>query len=378
MPTPVTDSGAAPAGARDLSDLLTCDDFEAAASAVLPQAAYDYYRSGADAERTVRDNLAAYGRWRIWPRVLRDVSHVNTRLTLLGADLAAPILVAPTAYHRLAHPDGERATAQGAAAAGALLCVSTLATTVLEEVAAASSGPKWFQLYVHRDRGFTRSLVERAATAGYQALALTVDTPLLGRRLRDERNRFALPPGLVMANLVDAPQESAAATPTAARSSLAAYCADRHDASLGFEDLAWLANFSPLPVLVKGVLRADDATRALDAGAAGLIVSNHGGRQLDGVPATLDALPEIAAVAAGRCPVLLDGGVRWGSDVLTALCLGADAVMVGRPVLYGLAAGGAAGVERVLTLLKAELVRAMALAGCPDLGAASRDLLRRP
>ena len=219
-----------------LADLFTCDDFEAVAQATLAPAAYDYYRSGADAERTLRDNRAAFDRWQLWPRVLRDVSRVDTGIDLFGVTLPTPILVAPTAYHRMAHPDGELATAKGAAAAGTLLCVSTLATTVLEDVAAASAGPKWFQLYVHRDRGFTRSLVERAVAAGYKALALTVDTPLLGRRLRDERNRFCLPPGLTMCNLVTTALRED--EPAAARDSAwAASLADWIISSFSFEDL---------------------------------------------------------------------------------------------------------------------------------------------
>lgn len=351
--------------------LLTIDEFEQEARGILPQLAYDYFRSGADAERTLQRNRAAFDNYEIWPRILRDVSRLELRLELLGLQLPMPILIAPTAYQRLAHPDGELAMAKGAAAVGALMVVSTLATTTLEQVAAASAGPKWFQLYIHRDRELTRSLVGRAQAAGYAALVLTVDTPLLGRRLADERNGFALPAGLTMANLAEAPSSPLAG------SALASYCAARHDASLTWKDLDWLRSLTTLPILLKGVLRGDDAARAVEQGVAGVIVSNHGGRQLDGTPATLDALPEVCAAVAGRCPVLLDGGVRWGTDVLKALGRGATAVLVGRPALWGLAVGGSEGVARVLTLLRGELERAMALAGCPALAALDRDLIRR-
>lgn len=354
-----------------MQGLLTIDDFEQEARGSLTKLAYDYFRSGADAERTLQRNRAAFEDYEIWPRILRDVSRLDLSLELLGLQLPMPILIAPTAYQRLAHPEGELAMAQGAATAGALMVVSTLATTTLEQVAAAAAGPKWFQLYIHRDREFTRSLVERAQAAGYAALVLTVDTPLLGRRLADERNGFALPPGLTMANLAEAP------TSPLSGSALASYCAARHDASVTWKDLDWLRALTRLPILIKGVLRGDDAARAVELGAAGVIVSNHGARQLDGTPATLDALSEVCAAVAGRCPVLLDGGVRWGTDVLKALGRGAAAVLVGRPVLWGLAVGGQQGVARVLTILRGELERAMALAGCASLAAIDRDLIRR-
>ena len=350
---------------------LTLGDFARAARRVLPRMVWDYYRSGADGEVTLRANLRAFRRRALLPRVLVDVSKVAAEVELLGARLPHPILVAPTAYQKLAHPEGERAMARGAADAGALLVVSTLATTSLEEVAAASAGPKWFQLYPHRDRGVTRALVERAHAAGYQALMLTVDTPVLGRRLADVRNAFALPEGLAMENLRGATGEAK----DAVGSALAHHVATRHDASLGWRDLEWLAGLTPLPLVLKGVLRPDDAARATASGVAALVVSNHGGRQLDGVPASLDALPPVLDAVAGRCPVLMDGGVRWGTDVLKALALGARAVLVGRPALWGLAVGGSDGVARVLASLRDELVLAMTLAGCPDLAAATADLV---
>jgi 4-hydroxymandelate oxidase len=357
-----------------LERLLTVDDFEAAARAVLPRMAYDYYRSGADDERTLRANRRAFGRHEIWYRVLVDVAERSLGTTLLGTPVSSPILIAPTAYHCMAHPEGELATARGAAAAGILYVVSTLATTRLEDVAAASPGPKWFQLYVHKDRGFTRELVERAQASGYRAVVLTVDAPLLGRRLADERNVFTLPEGLAMANLASAKGLGSTAEE---RSMLAKYVASRHDASLTWKDLAWIRELTPLPLLVKGIVRADDAARAVEHGAAGVVVSNHGARQLDGAPATIDALPGVVAAVGGRCPVLMDGGVRRGTDVLKALALGASAVLVGRPVLWGLAVGGEAGVARVLEILQNELSMAMALAGCASLADVGGDLVRR-
>lgn len=352
--------------------LLTLDDYRRAARKLLPTMTWDYYRSGADGQTTLRANRRAFARWQIWPRVLVDVSVRELATTVLGTRVTMPVLVAPTAYQKLAHADGEVATARAAAAAGTIACLSTLATTSLEEVAAAVDAPRWFQLYVHKDRGLTRALVERAHAAGYGALVVTVDTPLLGRRLSDERNGFGLPPHLTMANFVDA----ARTQPGGDGSALNRYIASRHDASLSWRDLAWLRSLSPLPLVLKGVLRADDAARAVDAGCAGLIVSNHGARQLDGAPATLEALPSVAAAVGQRCEVLFDGGVRWGSDVVKALALGARAVLLGRPILWGLAVGGQDGARHVLEIVRDELSRAMALAGCPTLAAIDRDLVR--
>jgi len=353
-------------------DFLTVRDYEKAARAALSPMAWDYYRSGADAERTLRENVRAYRRWEIHYRVLVDVSRLSLGKTLLGAPISMPILVAPTAYHKLAHPEGELATARAAARAGTIYTLSTLATTSIEDVAKASSGPRWFQLYVHKDRALTRELVERAEAASYQAIVLTVDTPVLGRRLRDVRNGFALPPGLVMANLT-----GANLGPEASGSALQRYIASRHDASLGWQDVEWLRGITRLPVLLKGIVRPDDTLRGIDAGAAGIIVSNHGARQLDFAPATLDVLPRVVDAAAGAVPVLVDGGIRFGTDVLKALALGASAVMLGRPILWGLATAGEEGVFRVLELLRDELSRAMALAGCPSLDALDRSLLER-
>jgi 4-hydroxymandelate oxidase len=351
--------------------LLTLADYRRAAERRLSRTIWDYFRAGADAQVTVRENRRAFGRWQIWPRMLVDVGARDLSTTLLGQPLAMPVAVAPTAYQKLAHADGELGTARAAASTGALLVVSTLATTSLEDVAAVA-GPRWFQLYVHKDRGFTRSLVERAHQAGYGALVVTADTPLLGRRLANERNGFHLPAHLTMANLPDAARLEGAGD----RAHYEHYFAERHDASFTWRDLEWLRSLSPMPLVPKGILRADDAERAVGAGCAAIIVSNHGGRQLDATPAALDALPEVVAAVGGRAEVLVDGGVRWGSDILIALALGARAVLLGRPILWGLAVDGERGAARVLEIAGEELSRAMALAGCASLAAITRDLVR--
>jgi 4-hydroxymandelate oxidase len=355
---------------------VTIDDWEALAKARLSAMAYDYYRSGADDEHTLRRNREAYARYELWYRTLVDVSEPAIGTSVLGTEVATPILVAPTAYHRLAHPLGECATARAAAACGSLYCASTLATTLLEDVAEAAPGaPQWFQLYVHKDRAFTASLIERAKNAGYRAIAVTVDTPVLGRRCADVRNAFALPEGLVMSNLVPILPPDLG---EGAGSELARFVASRHDARFTWPDLDWIAKLAaPLPVVVKGIARADDALRALDRGAKAIWVSNHGGRQLDYAPATIDALPEVVRAVGDRAEVYVDGGIRSGTQALIALGLGARAVFVGRPVLWGLAADGENGVASVLELLTSELVRAMQLAGCATIAAARDDLIRR-
>jgi 4-hydroxymandelate oxidase len=357
----------------DASRLVTIRDYEKGARRALSPMAWDYFRSGADTERTLRENMRAYRRWELHYRVLVDVSKRDLGVTLLGTRIDMPVLVAPTAYHKLACSEGEASTARAAAEVGTIYTLSTLSNVSIEDVAAASSGPKWFQLYVHKDRAITASLVERAEAAGYLAIVLTVDVPVLGRRLRDVRNSFGLPDGLVMANFL----ESMASSGVTSGSALAKFFASRHDASLSWSDLEWLRGLTRLPILLKGIVRADDAARALSAGASGIIVSNHGGRQLDGAPATLDVLPRVVEAVAGRVPVLVDGGVRWGTDVLKALALGANAVMVGRPVLWGLAVNGKDGARRVLEILREELSASMALAGCPTIASIDKDLLER-
>lgn len=348
---------------------------EAAAREVMEPSAYDYYAGGAETETTLRENVAAWDRWRLRPHVLRDVSVVATATSLLGTPVASPIGVAPAAYQQLAHPDGEAATARGCAAAGALMTVSTLATVSLEDVAAAApDAPRWFQLYVFVDRGYAGELIERAVAAGYRAIVLTVDTPMLGRRWRDERNGFALRDGMQMANV---PLDTITSGPDDAGrgSGLAALFAD-HDRGLTFDDIGWLRERAgDVPIVLKGVLRGDDARRGVDAGAAGIWVSNHGGRQLDRAVPTAAALGEVADAVGDDAEVLVDGGVRRGVDVLTALALGARGVFVARPALWGLATGGAEGVRDVLTGLTDELAHAAALAGVPDVRDVSRDLV---
>jgi 4-hydroxymandelate oxidase len=344
--------------------------------------AYDYYASGAEGERTLADNVEAWQRIRLRPRCLVDVATRDLTTTVLGRRVSMPVLVAPTAFQRLAHPEGELATARATASAGTVMVLSTLANTTLEDVATAyagvdgvtseSPGGRWFQLYVYKDRGVTRSLVERAEAAGYDALVLTVDAPLFGRRLRDMRNGFALPDGLTAANV--SPAGIGEVAGVAGDSGLATYIAAMLDQGLTWRDVAWLRSITRLPIVVKGLLRGDDAALAMEHGAAGVVVSNHGGRQLDTTIATADALREVVDAVAKRGEVFVDGGVRRGTDILKAVALGARAVLVGRPVLWGLAADGEAGVRQALGMLRAELDLAMALCGCATIEAITRDL----
>ncbi len=356
----------------DLTNLALAD-LERLARARLPAMAWDYYASGADDELTLAANVHAWRERALHYRVLVDVAARDLSTTILGERVAMPIAVAPTAFHRLAHPDGELATVAAAGDQGALFILSSLSNTPIEEVVAAARGPVWFQLYVYRDRAATAALVRRVEAAGAKALVLTVDAPRLGRRERDVQNRFALPPELGVANLAG---DGFAVTPGAiAESGLAAYFASLIDPTLSWRDLAWLRGLTRLPVIVKGVVRADDARRAIDHGAAAIVVSNHGGRQLDTAPATATVLPAITAAVADRIEVLVDGGVRRGTDVVKALALGARAVLVGRPVLWGLAADGRAGAAAALAILRRELDLAMALCGAPSIAAIDRGLL---
>jgi len=348
-------------------------ELEEMARAKVPPAAFDYIAGGAEDETSVRRNREAYAHWALRPRVLADVSRRDTSTTVLGTKVSMPILVAPTAFHCLVHPDGEVATARGTAAAGTLMVASTIATKTLEEVASAVSAPRWFQLYVYKDRKVTEDLVHRAATAGYESLVLTVDTPVLGRREKDERNAFTLPSGLGIANLRPAGLDG---MPERERgSAFTRYVTDLLDASLTWRDVDWLQSISPLPVVVKGIMTAEDARLAVDHGAKGIIVSNHGGRQLDSTLGTLDALPEVVESARGRVEIYMDGGIRRGTDVLKALALGAKAVLVGRPILWGLALGGADGVRAVLEHLRMEFDQAMALAGRASVDEIDRSLI---
>jgi len=342
--------------------LINLDDYERAAPERLTAGALAYYTGGANDERTLTDNRAAFRRWRILPRVLRDVSTVDPGVSILGRAWPSPIWIAPTAFHRMAHSDGELATARAAAARGITLTLSTSSSTDLADVAAVG-GPRWFQVYLLADPGARRALVERAVAAGYEGLVLTVDLPRVGRRERDIRVGFRVPDEVAVPNIA-----------TAAGVSPAEGLKVAFVQSMTWADVEWLAGFG-VPVIVKGILHPDDARLALDHGAAAIDVSNHGGRQLDGAIASLDALPAVVEAVAGRVPVLMDGGVRRGTDALTALALGASAVGIGRPVLWGLAVNGEAGVGHVLDLLIAELELAMALAGAARVAELAADLL---
>jgi isopentenyl diphosphate isomerase/L-lactate dehydrogenase-like FMN-dependent dehydrogenase len=351
-------------------DLHNCHDFERRAGELLDPGVHGYFAGGAGDERTLRDNVAAFGRWQLRPNVLVDVSAVDPATTVLGERVSMPVLVAPTALHRLAHPDGEAGAARAAAAAGTVFTLSTLATSRPADVALPGA-PQWFQLYVLRDRAVSGALLDEAVEHGFGAIVLTVDAPRAGRRERDFRTGFAVPPD------VDMPAVRAAlggagdpVTPQEFFSLV--------DTTLTWDALEELASASPVPVVVKGVHTAEDARRAAGHGASAVIVSNHGGRQLDGVPAALDMLPEVVEAVDGQVEVLMDGGVRRGTDVLTALALGARAVLVGRPVLWGLACGGEAGVRRVLDLLHEEVRLAMTLLGTPAPDDVSASRLRRP
>ncbi len=334
---------------------VNLSDYEALAKARLDRGALDYYQGGSDDEVTLRANRTAFERIRLRPRVLVDVSACDLRTSVIDIPVSMPILVAPTAAHALAHPDAECATAQAAGAAGTLMVVSSSATRSLEDVARAASGPLWFQLYIRRLR-HAEALVVRAQAAGYRALVLTVDTPRLGNRERDIRNNFE---GFPTPNYDSDGKEEP-------------FMGD----TLTWDILDWLRSLTSVPILLKGILTAEDALLAVERGVAGIIVSNHGGRQLDGAVPSIEALPEVIAAVDGRCEVYLDGGVRRGTDVLKALALGARAVLIGRPILWGLAVDGAAGARRVLEILRAELEKAMMLAGRPTLASIDRTLVQ--
>jgi 4-hydroxymandelate oxidase len=355
---------------------LCVDDFEALARAKVRADYWDYIAGGAGDERALAANRAVFERVALRPRVLVDVSAVSTAVTLLGHDLASPIVVGPTAYHRMSHPEGELATARGAADAGALYIPSFFSNHTMEEIAAVGgAAPRWLQLYWLHDRDTFGGVVERAAGAGYTALVLTVDAPVLGHRLRDSRNSLVLDDDIVPVNLTAA--KTLLTTRTEGSSAVANSSVQAFDASITWDDLAWLRERSPLPVILKGILTAEDALLAVTHGVDGIVVSNHGGRQLDNPIGTLDVLPEVVAAVGGRIPVLFDGGVRTGHDVAVALALGAGAVLIGRPALWGLAADGAAGVTRVLSILQTELSRVMALIGRPTVASIDTSSVRR-
>ena len=358
------------------SGLVTLADHELHARTQLDDNAWAYFSGGAADEISLHANRSAWDALPLWPRVLRPLAGGHTRVPLMGRTLAHPILLAPVAFQRLAHPDGELAMAYAAAALGAGVVLSTQASVSLESVAQAvlpdpGRGPLWFQLYLQPDRGFTQALVQRAEAAGYEALVLTVDAPTSGVRDRERRAGFRLPPGVGPVNLtgLQVPAPSALGPGQSAL-----FDGLLHHAPT-WDDIAWLQSITRLPVLLKGVLHPADARQAVSVGAAGLIVSNHGGRTLDTAPATVTALPRVVQAVGGAVPVLVDGGIRRGTDVLKAMALGASAVLVGRPAVWGLANAGAAGVAHVLRLLRDELEVAMALTGCATLAEATPALL---
>lgn len=332
--------------------LVTLDDYEAAARDCIAGPAWEYINSGAGDEHTLQRNRAAFAEIELDPRVLVDVRSRDTRVSLLGHDLPHPIMLAPVAGHALAHPEGEVATARGARRSGCAMVLSSYTTTPVELVAAESPSPLWFQLYM-QERGFTRDLIARVVDAGCSALCVTVDTPVLGARDRLLRSGFSFP--------VELPYRSVAPG----------------DNGCTWEDIAWIREVAGVPVLLKGVLHPDDAERAVSEGADGIIVSNHGGRNLDTLPATIDALPRIADRVSGRVPVLMDGGIRRGTDVLKAIARGADAVLIGRPYVYGLAVKGDEGVAAVVSILRQELEMAMALVGRARIADVDRSVIFR-
>lgn len=332
-------------------------DYEKLAQAKLDPALWDFFQGGSDDEVTLRDCRAAFERIKLRPRVLVDVNAIDMQTSVSGTPVSMPILIAPTALHRIAHPDGECATALAVGRAGTLMVVSTDATRTIEEVAQAASGPLWFQLYANPGLKFAEALVRRAEAAGYLAIVLTIDSPRFGNRERDRRNNITLPP---------APYEEVNYIGLEMQKGTI----------LTWQTISWLRSITSLPIILKGILTAEDALLAVENKVDGIIVSNHGGRQLDTAVPSIEALPEIVEAAAGRCEVYIDSGIRRGTDVLKALALGAHAVLIGRPALWGLAANGADGVYHVLELLRKELGLAMALSGRPTLASIDRSLLK--
>ena len=340
---------------------LNLRDYEALAREVMHPAAWAYLAAGSGDETTLRENSAAFGRIELLPRMLRGVHSADLRTKVLGTAVEAPILVAPMGVHRLANAEGECATARAVGSVGSLMAVSTVSSRSLEEISASTRGPLWFQLYVYRSRPFAERLGRRAEAAGYRALVLTVDSPRWGRKERFLRVEQTLPPEMEQVSLddEDLPEEKF------------------EPAALTWEDVTWIRSLTDLPLVLKGVLHPEDAVLAAEHGVAGIVVSNHGGRQLDGAPASVEALPAVVEAVGGRAEVYLDGGIRRGTDVLKALALGARAVFVGRPILWGLAVSGEAGVSQVLEVLRDELEGAMVLAGQPAVTGLDPDLVVR-
>jgi 4-hydroxymandelate oxidase len=357
----------------DSEPLLNVADYARAARRMLSKEVFDYYEGGALDEITLRENTAGWEKLKLYYRVLAGVGPRDMSTTVLGQPVAMPILVAPTAFHKLACGGGEMAAAKAARAAKTLFVLSSLSNTAMESVFAQAASPRWFQLYIYKDREITRELVKRAEAAGAEAIVLTVDAPGLGTRERDARNNFRLPDGLAVENLAPLGKGN---FPEVKGSGLAAYARANFKEDLGFDDLDWLCQSTRLPVVVKGVCRGDDARRAAEHGGKAIVVSNHGGRQLDSAPATCEVLPQVVDAAGDICEIYVDGGIRRGSDVLKAVAVGARAVLVGRPILWGLCVAGEQGAVHVLEILRRELDEAMLLCGCAKLSDIGRWLLR--
>lgn len=353
--------------------LINVVDYARAARAKLSKDVCDYFEGGALDEITLRENTAGWERLKLYYRVLAGVGQRDMTMTVLGQPISMPIVVAPTAFHKLACETGEIAAAKAAKAAGTLFILSSLSNTAMEAVFAEAASPRWFQLYIYKDRAITLDLVKRAEAAGAEAIVLTVDAPGLGTRERDTRNRFRLPDGLAVENLAPLGKGN---MPEVVGSGLAAYVRENFKGDLGFDDLDWLCGSTRLAVVVKGVCRGDDARRAAEHGAKAVVVSNHGGRQLDTAPATCEVLPHVVEAVGDRCEVYVDGGIRRGSDVLKAIALGARVVLVGRPILWGLCVAGEQGAVDVLSVLRRELDEAMLLCGCTTLSDIDGSLLK--
>ena len=356
---------------------LNLHDLEPLARAKLPAPIFDFIAGGAEDEATLRANRSAFESIEFRPRVLVDVSKVDTTTAVSGRTLPFPVMLAPVAFHRLATPEGEAATARAAAAAGTVMILSTMSTVPIEEVAAAAPGPKWFQLYCYGDRKISERMVGRAEEAGFEALCLTVDVPRLGRRERDYRHPLVFPSDIMPVNFIH--EFDMSSMPEASRgTALSAFVANLMDQTLNWDTVDWLRSITKMPIFLKGILTPEDALLAVEHGASGIVVSNHGGRQLDGAPPAIRVITEIADAVGDQVDLIMDGGVRRGTDVLKALALGAKAVLIGRPYIWGLAVDGEAGARQVLEQLRLEFETAMALCGVTSVSQITRRIVRAP
>jgi len=353
--------------------LLNVLDYEKASQSLLEPQAYDYYQSGAMSEHTLIDNITAYQRIKFLPRVLKDVSSINTSIKLAGRVLRLPLIISPTAFLGMAHPDGELAVAKAANNSNTIMVCSTMSNTPIEEITSVTNAAVWFQLYVYKDKQATLALIERAKNAGCEALVITVDAPFLGQRERDVKNQFQLPSHLKMSNLHAL--KNSHLPDKEGHSGLAHYFESLIDKSLTWRDIGWIKEHANMPVYLKGILHPQDAKLAIEYGVDGIFVSNHGGRQLDGSIASIDALPGIIKSVNQQIPVILDGGIRRGSDILKALALGAQCAGIGRPVIWGLSHSGQQGVEDIFNIFQSELELTMALAGCSDVSSINSNII---